>query len=62
MLRTLVITNRKIRDAESFNGTLSAGNPLQELKVLKEPIGIMVRGRWLPRERLQQMLTAVSAN
>jgi len=41
---------------------LVAGNPLQNLQVLRQPIGIMVRGRWLPREHLQQMLTALSPN
>jgi hypothetical protein len=25
-------------------------NPLQDLSTLKTPLGVMVRGRWLPRE------------
>ncbi|OLD19892.1 MAG: hypothetical protein AUJ01_05170 [Acidobacteria bacterium 13_1_40CM_3_65_5] len=50
-------------------GTVSVGkradlllverNPLQDLSTLKTPLGVMVRGRWLTRERLQQMRAAV---
>jgi hypothetical protein len=31
-------------------------NPLQDLTVLKRPAGVMVRGRWLPRQELDSML------
>ena len=35
-------------------------NPLQNLATLKQPIGVMVRGRWLTRERLQQLLASLA--
>ncbi len=33
------------------------GNPLQDLTRLKRPVGVMVRGKWLTRQDLQQRLT-----
>jgi hypothetical protein len=39
---------------------LVAGDPLQDVARLKEPLGVMVRGRWLPREELRQRLTALT--
>ncbi|HYN08943.1 MAG TPA: amidohydrolase family protein [Vicinamibacterales bacterium] len=52
------------RDAEF--GTVDVGkradlllldrNPLQDLSVMKRPLGVLVRGRWLPREDLDRML------
>lgn len=35
---------------------LIEGNPLQSVAHLKELVGVMVRGKWLPSERLHQML------
>jgi imidazolonepropionase-like amidohydrolase len=35
---------------------LVAGNPLQNLEALKRPLGVMVRGRWLPQNRLDELL------
>ena len=35
---------------------LLEGNPLQNVAQLKQLVGVMVRGKWLPREHLQQML------
>jgi hypothetical protein len=35
---------------------LVAGNPLEDLQTLKQPMGVMVRGRWLPREKLDELL------
>jgi hypothetical protein len=32
------------------------GNPLQDLTCLKQPVGVMVRGKWLTRQELQQRL------
>jgi hypothetical protein len=34
-------------------------NPLDDLRVVKRPAGVMVRGRWLTREELDQMLAAL---
>jgi len=37
-------------------------NPLQDLATLKEPIGVMVRGNWLTRDQMLQMLRAFIAS
>jgi imidazolonepropionase-like amidohydrolase len=34
-------------------------NPLETVSALNQPVGVMVRGRWLPRERLQEILSAL---
>ena len=39
---------------------LVAGNPLDNLEVLKRPMGVLVRGRWLPRQRLDELLTSLA--
>lgn len=41
---------------------LVAGNPLEDLAVLKRPIGVMVRGRWLPRQELDQLLERLATS
>jgi dolichol kinase len=41
---------------------LVAGNPLDNLEVLKRPMGVMVRGRWLPRQRLDELLKPLAGN
>jgi imidazolonepropionase-like amidohydrolase len=41
---------------------LVAGNPLDNLEALKRPMGVMVRGRWLPRERLDELLKSLAGN
>ena len=41
---------------------LAAGNPLENLAVLKRPSGVMVRGKWLPRERLDALLKPLAGN
>ena len=38
------------------------GNPLQDIGYLAQPIGVMARGRWFPRERLRQMLAPLSSD
>ena len=38
------------------------GNPLEDLSRLKSPAGVMVRGTWLPRDRLQGVLAALRAS
>src|SRR5262245_9577426 len=35
---------------------LVEGNPLDDLSVLRRPIGVVVRGHWLPRDQLNAML------
>ena len=41
---------------------LVAGNPLENLAVLKRPSGVMVRGRWLPRQKLDELLRPLASN
>jgi Amidohydrolase family len=41
---------------------LVAGNPLEDLGTLKRPMGVMVRGRWLPREKLDELLKLLAKN
>ena len=41
---------------------LVASNPLENLAVLKRPIGVMVRGRWLPRQKLDELLHPLTSN
>jgi imidazolonepropionase-like amidohydrolase len=38
---------------------LVGGNPLENLNALARPEGVMARGEWLPRERLDQMMEQV---
>jgi len=41
---------------------LVSGNPLENVAVLKRPIGVMVQGRWLPRQRLEELLQLLARN
>jgi len=40
---------------------LVAGNPLENLETLRRPIGVMVRGKWLPREKLDELLKPLAS-
>jgi tetratricopeptide (TPR) repeat protein/putative transposon-encoded protein len=37
------------------------GNPLQDIASISRPLGVMARGRWMPRAELQRMLSEVPA-
>lgn len=39
---------------------LVSGNPLQDLTVLKRPLGVMAHGRWHPRQELDALLQGLS--
>src|SRR2546426_6014001 len=39
-----------------------AGKPLDKFEMLKRPIGVMVQGRWLPRQRLDELLKSLAGN
>jgi imidazolonepropionase-like amidohydrolase len=41
---------------------LVAGNPLENLAVLRRPSGVMVRGSWLPRQKLDELLKPLASN
>jgi tetratricopeptide (TPR) repeat protein len=59
-----------VPDAEPF-GTVAIGqradlilvekNPLADVANVKNPLGVMLRGRWLPREELTKQLDALAA-
>lgn len=65
-LRTATINPATFLRKDHEFGTIAVGkradlvlverNPLQDLAQLRHPIGVMVRGTWLPRARLQQLL------
>ena len=40
---------------------LTAENPLENLGTLEKPLGVMVRGRWLTRQMLDEKLTEIEA-
>ncbi len=40
---------------------LLRGNPLDDLAHLKNPVGVMVRGRWLPEKEIQERLEKIAA-
>ena len=46
------------RDADLI---LVDGNPLNDLDVLRRPVGVMARGVWLPRAELDRRLEAIGA-
>ena len=72
--RVLALATRgaaRFLEADSEVGTLEVGkradlilldaNPLESLDALRSPAGVMVRGGWLPRETLADMLAGIRA-
>jgi len=49
-----------IRVGQAADLLLLAANPLEELHALQTQVGVMVRGRWLPAEELQQRLAMLA--
>ena len=39
---------------------LVRGNPLTDLETARDPLSVMIRGNWLPAEKLQKMLDALA--
>ena len=68
-LRTATMHPALFLRKEKEFGTIAVGkradlllvesNPLEDLERLKSPLGVMVRGRWLPKERLEALLAAL---
>jgi imidazolonepropionase-like amidohydrolase len=52
----------KIAAGQRADLLLVQGNPLENLAALKRPSGVMVRGRWLPREKLDELLKPLASN
>jgi hypothetical protein len=69
VIRTATVNPAKFLGRDREFGTLAPGrradlmlldrNPLESLSALDRPAGVMVRGRWLPRDRLDEMLSAL---
>ncbi|MCK5651287.1 MAG: hypothetical protein KAJ42_07920, partial [Gemmatimonadetes bacterium] len=48
-----------VREGNRADLILLEGNPLEELDHLWDQVGVMVRGRWLPREWIEERLAAI---
>jgi imidazolonepropionase-like amidohydrolase len=48
-----------VREGNRADLILLNGNPLEDLDHLWNQVGVMVRGRWLPREWIEERLTAI---
>jgi cytosine/adenosine deaminase-related metal-dependent hydrolase len=69
VLRTATVIPAAFLDKAEEFGTIAAGkradlllverNPLQDLASIRQPVGVMVRGRWMSRETLQAMLSTL---
>jgi hypothetical protein len=70
VLRAATLEPARFLGKESDFGTIAAGkraslvlvekNPLQDLAALRKPVGVMVRGIWLPQDKLHDMLLDMS--
>lgn len=69
-LRTATVNPAKFLGKEREFGTITVGkradlllvsaDPLVDIHTLKNPVGVMVRGQWLPAEELQHSLSGLS--
>ena len=67
VLRTATVNIARFLGKEDEFGTVAVGkradllllehNPLDNFEPFKQPLGVMVRGNWLPREELQKLLS-----
>jgi hypothetical protein len=68
-LRTATVNPARFLGKDKEFGTIVVGaradllllerNPLESLEALNDPAGVMVRGHWLPRDRIQAELAAL---
>jgi imidazolonepropionase-like amidohydrolase len=68
-LRTATVNPARFLGKDQEFGTIAVGaradllllerNPLESLEALNDPAGVMVRGHWLPRDRIQAELAAL---
>ena len=71
VLRTATVEPARFLQVPDEFGTIAVGrradlvlvesNPLEDLSTLRRPLGVMVRGRWLPAAELQAMLARLAA-
>jgi imidazolonepropionase-like amidohydrolase len=40
---------------------LAERNPVEDVRHVRAPVGVMVRGEWFPRARLDQLLASLAA-
>jgi len=69
-MRTATVTPATFLGRDKEFGTIAIGrradlllleaNPLEDIARLKRPLGVMVRGRWLSRDALNQMLAVLA--
>lgn len=70
-LGTATVNPAKFLGKETEFGTITVGkradlllvsaDPLVDIHTLKDPVGVMVRGQWLPSEKLKQMLVTLAS-
>jgi imidazolonepropionase-like amidohydrolase len=70
-LRAATVTPAKFLGAEEAFGTVRVGgradlvlvadNPLEDVRAVAKPLGVMLRGRWLDRDALDARLAALAA-
>jgi imidazolonepropionase-like amidohydrolase len=68
-IRTATVNPSQFLGMDKEFGTIAVGkradlllierNPLEDVAALNQPLGVMVRGRWLPRETLQSLVSAL---
>ena len=68
-IQTATVKPARFLGKEKEFGTIAVGkradlilldrNPLEDVAAFNQPLGVMVRGRWLPREALQKLLSAL---
>ncbi len=66
VIQAATVNPAKFLGRETEFGTIAVGqradlllldrNPLEALSAFEQPLGVMVRGRWLPRERIHELL------
>ena len=69
VIRTATVNPATFLGKENEFGTIAVGkradllllddNPLQNLSTFRKPAGVMVRGKWLPRETLRTLLSGL---
>jgi imidazolonepropionase-like amidohydrolase len=69
VIRTATVNPARFLGKENEVGSIAVGkradlvllerNPLEDLSAFNQPVGVMGRGRWLPRARLQEALSAL---
>ena len=70
MLRTATVNAARFLGREREFGTIEVGaradlllvdtSPLEDLATLRRPRGVMVRGRWLTRQQLDDLLAGLA--